>query len=87
MALFGVSFDTPTDNKAFREKFDFPFGLLCDTDKSLSTAYGACADTSADYPSRITVMVDRDGEIARVYDDVDVNKHPEEVLQDVRCNL
>ncbi len=29
--ILGASFDTPEENKAFAEKFDFPFPLLCDT--------------------------------------------------------
>ena len=84
VAVFGVSFDSPDENRAFREKFDFPFGLLCDTDKSLSVAYGAAADGSAGYPNRITVVVGPDGKVAKVYDKVDPKQHPEQVLTDCR---
>ena len=33
--VFGVSFDEEAENAAFVEKFDFPFALLCDTDREV----------------------------------------------------
>ena len=42
IVVLGVSFDNVEDNAAFVKKFGFPFTLLCDTDRSLGLAYGAC---------------------------------------------
>ena len=42
--ILGVSFDTAAENKAFAEKFHFNFPLICDTDRTIGTAYGANAD-------------------------------------------
>ena len=39
--IVGISLDSQAENKHFRDKFSFPFDLLCDVDKSLSLAYGA----------------------------------------------
>ena len=42
--IVGVSFDSPDDNKKFAEKNHFNFPLICDTDRTIGTAYGANAD-------------------------------------------
>ena len=34
--VLGVSFDSAADNKAFKDKFDFPYDLLSDGDKGAS---------------------------------------------------
>lgn len=79
-----MSFDTCEENKAFRDKFSFPFPLLCDTEKALGIAYGACGDATADYANRITVVVGPDGTVAKVYPEVAAKTHPEEVLADLK---
>lgn len=61
--IYGVSFDTVEDNRAFAQKCGFPYALLCDTDRSLGLAYGACASKDARYPERITYVVDEHGTI------------------------
>jgi len=69
-------------NKAFKEKFDFPFPLLCDTDKSVSIAYGA-ADASSSHASRISYLIDPEGRIQQAYASVTPADHPDEVLGDL----
>ena len=78
--ICGVSFDTVEENHAFRQKCDFPYALLSDTTKALATAYGAADDGSASHPKRITVIVSKEGRIARVFDTVKPAEHPQEVL-------
>ena len=41
VAVIGVSHDTVSAQKAFKEKYNFPFTLLADTDKVVSGAFGA----------------------------------------------
>ena len=79
VTILGVSFDSSQDQKAFKDKFDFPYDLLADTDKSMSIAYGA-ADASSEKPRRISVLIDTDGNIERVFDPVVPAEHPDEVL-------
>ncbi len=65
--MFGISFDTPADNKAFRDANDFPFRLLSDADRSVGTAYGVVReadDPYADYPKRIAYLIDPEGTVA-----------------------
>ena len=78
-----MSFDTVEDNRAFREKFDLPFSLLCDTDKQLGIACGAAADASASHPKRITVVIGPDGKVRHVYPDVKPADHPQQVLTEL----
>jgi len=75
-----VSFDTPADNKAFAEKFHFNFPLLCDTDRSIGTAYGANADPARG-AARVGVVIDGDGKIKEWHARVDARGWPAEVLK------
>jgi peroxiredoxin Q/BCP len=71
VAIFGVSFDGIADNKAFAEKFSFPFPLLCDTTRALGLAYKACASAVDPYPNRITYVVGPDGKIEQAIETKD----------------
>ncbi|RMH44808.1 MAG: peroxiredoxin [Deltaproteobacteria bacterium] len=81
--VYGVSFDTVDENRAFAEKFSFPFLLLCDTDRTIGLAYGAADAPDAGYAKRISYLIGPDGTIERVYESVDVNAHPAQVLADI----
>lgn len=81
--MLGISFDSPEDNKAFRENSGFPYDLLCDTDKAVSLAYGV-AESSSSRPSRISYLIDGDGQIKKVYESVSPADHHAEVLKDLR---
>lgn len=83
LVVLGVSFDTPEENKAFREKFDFPFRLLCDTERQLGLAYGAAKTPKDGYAARISYVIDEEGQIAFVYPKVNPAAHLDEVLKDV----
>ena len=39
--IFGVSLDDESDNKAFAEKFSFPYPLLCDVKREIALDYQA----------------------------------------------
>ena len=78
-----MSFDTPAENLAFRQKFSFPFDLLCDTDRKVGLAYGAAETAEDGYAKRISYLIAPDGKIAKVYGEVKPADHPEEVLGDL----
>lgn len=78
--ILGVSFDDPAANKAFAEKFGFPYALLCDTERKLAMAYGACDSPDAKHARRITYVIDETGTIRHVLPKVDPATHAEEVL-------
>ena len=57
--------------------------MLCDVDRSLGLAYGAADAADAEYPTRISYLIDPDGRIAKVYGKVTPADHPDEVLADI----
>ncbi len=77
-----MSFDTPADNGAFREKFGFPYDLLSDESKEMSTAYGV-PERDNGLPTRVSVLIGPDGKIAAAYGEVTPADHPAEVLADL----
>ena len=79
-AILGVSFDTIEENAAFAAKFDFPYPLLCDTERAIGLAYGACDDTGATHARRISYIIGANGTIEHAFDKVDPKNHPAEVL-------
>lgn len=79
-AILGVSFDTVAGNRAFAEKFQYPFPLLCDVDRKMGLAYGACDTADAEYARRITYVVGPDGKIKQAHPKVTPKSHPKEIL-------
>jgi thioredoxin-dependent peroxiredoxin len=69
------------ENRAFAEKFDFPYPLLCDTGREIGLAYGACDDAGAGAPRRISYLIAPDQTIARAYPKVSAKQHPADVLE------
>ena len=80
--ILGVSFDTVAQNKAFAEKFSFNFPLICDTDRTIGTAYGANADPQKG-AQRVGVVIDQDGRIKDWHGRVDARAWPAEVLKTI----
>ena len=84
--VVGISFDTPEDNAAFRTAQNFPFDLLSDTDRTIGSSYEVLRepdDPFADYPQRISYLIDPEGIIAKTYRVDDPSGHAAEVLVDL----
>ena len=81
--ILGASFDSPAENKAFREKFDFPFDLLCDESREMGLAYGAADSADAGHAARISYLIDPEGRVHKAYPTVKPAEHPAEVLADL----
>lgn len=64
------------DNRHFAEKFDFPFPLLCDTERAIGMAYGAADSVKAEYARRIAYVIDEEGTIAQAHAKVDAAAYP-----------
>ena len=75
-----MSFDSAADNKAFAEKFNFNFPLICDTDRKIGTAYGANLDP-AKGAARVGVVIDANGKIKEWHEKVDARAWPAAVVQ------
>lgn len=73
--ILGVSLDNEAENKAFAEKFNFPYPLLCDVGREISLAYHAIQSKDDQYAARITYVIDENGKIAEAIDQVDTKNH------------
>ena len=80
--IVGVSFGSDIDNKAFKEKAEYPYDLLTDNDKSASTTFGVVTSDTGN-PSRVSVLIAPDGSIAKTYDTVAPVEHADQVLADL----
>ena len=75
-----MSFDTVEENDAFARKFSFPYPLLCDTERAIGLAYGACDSPTDRTARRISYVIGPDGRIEHAFPKVDPKRHPAEVL-------
>jgi len=78
IVVFGISYDNASSHRKFKKKFDIPFHLLSDEDKSVSKLYGA---DGTFFPSRKTYLIDEDGKLLKIYDKVNVLNHAEDILR------
>ncbi len=83
LEVLGVSFDTVEENRAFAEKFSFPFRLLCDTERAMGMSYGAADGPDAGYAKRISYVIDEQGRVLHVYPKVKPGEHLDQVLGDL----
>jgi peroxiredoxin Q/BCP len=84
--LFGVSADSLASHKKFSEKYELPFPLLSDESKEMLKAYGVWKEQSfmgRKYMGivRTTVLIDEEGRVAHIFENVKVDGHTEEVLE------
>lgn len=77
--ILGVSLDGEEDNKAFAEKFNFPYPLLCDVNREIAVAYQAVKSKEDKYASRITYVIDESGIVAEAIDHVDTGTHSKDL--------
>ena len=73
--IFGVSLDNENDNKAFAEKFSFPYPLLCDVDREVALSYQAVSSKEDQYAARISYVIGEDGKILESIENVDTTNH------------
>jgi peroxiredoxin Q/BCP len=84
--VIGVSPDSLQSHDKFRAKYGLTFPLASDEQTAMLDAYGVWVEKSMygrKYMGveRTTVLIDRDGTIARVWNKVKVPGHAEEVLR------
>ena len=88
--VIGVSPDSVKSHDKFRAKYALTFPLASDECKAMLEAYGVWVEKSMygrKYMGveRTTVLIDREGQIARVWHKVKVPGHVEEVLEAVKA--
>lgn len=80
MVVLGVSRDDEASHKMFKEKYGLPFTLLTDVDGSITRAYDA---DGGDVSQRITYVIDENGTISYVDNNVNTSTHADDVLNAV----
>jgi len=81
VTICGISTDTVEDHAAFAEEQGVEFDLLADPDGEAVGAFDVERDPS-DRAVRTTFVL-ADGEVKRLYEGVDPNGHPREVMLDL----
>ena len=80
--IVGVSFDHPTENKAFANVNNFQYDLLSDQEHVMTKYYGAYSNPI--FANRETVILDPTGRWVLTYPTVgNTKQHPNDVLADL----
>lgn len=84
--LLGVSADSAKAQTNFKKKFDLPFPLLADEDKSVIQAFGVWGPKKFmgrefDGIHRFTFVIDENGMIEEVITDVKSKEHADQILK------
>jgi len=80
IAVLGVSADDEAAHQAFTQKYNLPFPLLADVDRSIIKAYDV---DNGNYAKRVTYIIDENGTISHVYDSVQTATHATDVLAEL----
>ena len=83
--VIGVSTDDEASHKKFVNKYQLPFTLISDTDKSIVEAYGVWVEKNMygkKYmgTARKTFLIDKEGKINKIIDKVDTKESSKQVL-------
>jgi len=83
--ILGVSPDDAQSHDKFTAKFNLPFKLVADTEKTIVKAYGAWGPKNlfgkiTDGLLRSTFVVDENGKIAKVIAKVKTDNHTKQIL-------
>jgi thioredoxin-dependent peroxiredoxin len=83
--LFGVSADSPKKQKGFADKYELPFLLIADEDKTVINAFGVWGPKKfqgREYEGihRTTFLIDENGIIEKVISKVKTKDHAAQIL-------
>lgn len=84
-AILGVSTDDEVSHKGFKDKYELPFSLLADIDKSIHLKYGVWTEkerngVKAYSTTRTTFLINKDGFINSIIADIDTKNHASQIL-------
>jgi peroxiredoxin Q/BCP len=82
--VFGISTDSVESHKKFAENHNLPFSLLADEDAEVASLYGVKMP-AVKMARRHSFLIDPDGKIKKIYDNVTPADHPDEILNDFKA--
>lgn len=78
--VLGVSADDEKSHKAFAQKYELPFSILADPDKTIIGAYGVKMPLIG-IAKRVTFLIDKQGVIRHIVSEVNTKAHDKQVLE------
>ena len=86
--ILGISADSTESHERFKARHGLPFRLVSDPDHGIARSYGAWRKKSLlgigyMWLVRSTFVIDEDGRIDAIYDNVNVFRHVAQVLEDL----
>lgn len=85
ISVVGVSVDKQQSHQEFARKYRLPFPLLADTEGSVARRYGVLMDWGVFRMSRrVTFLINPEGNIHKVYQDVNPDTHADQILSGLR---
>jgi len=86
--ILGVSPDPVAKHQKFINKYELPFDLLADEDKSVLNAYGVWGEKkfmgrTYDGVHRMTFVIDEEGKIAKIIKKVKTKDHAAQILDEM----
>lgn len=85
IVVVGVSYDSVASHKKFKEKNGLPFTLLSDSSAGVADLFGASRWWPNLVPHRKTFIIDRQGVVRHILDNVDVAQHSAQVISLVQA--
>jgi peroxiredoxin Q/BCP len=82
ITVIGISTDTLDSHKAFAKNHDLPFHLVSDESGAIAKSFGV--PNRGGYLGRQTFVIGADGNVKKIYRDVNPAKHASEVLSDLQ---
>ncbi len=79
--VLGVSADDLESHKKFSQKYSLNFPILPDPDKKIIKEYGV-AGPGGVFAKRTSFLINPEGKIAKIYENVNPSKHVDEVISD-----
>jgi len=85
-AVVGISPDDSTSHQKFIKKYELPFSLLADTEKTIMKAYGAWGEKNmygkiVEGVLRSTFVIDENAVLLKVFKKVQTETHTEQILK------
>lgn len=87
--MLGISADTPSAQRKFKDKYELPYTLLADKDKAVAGQLGVLKEKNM-YGKKVmgiartTFLIGPDGKVAHIFENVKPDGHAEEVLSQIK---
>ena len=82
--VIGISSDSEKSHVKFAKKYNLPFILLSDKDKTIRKSFGVPTNLLGLLPGRVTYVVDSKGIIQLVFDSMSAKNHIPKALQAIK---